>query len=430
MYIAGSWIVALACGSVMTSQEGRASTPAALLDELGTQAFDWFRDHRHPTSGQVLDRGPNRKAPRDRSRMASIAATGYFLTLLPEWVRLERITADEARRQAVRTLDFAAMMPHHHGLFYHFHHWETGRRWDRSEVSTLDSAIFFNGCIVAAQAFGGDVADRANALIDRADWSAFLVTHPRTGKRLLSLGWTPESGLLSPADVRSSEMAMPLFLAIGSTTHAVDPSCWYNTDVVRGEVAGQTILNPSHALFTSYYGLGWHDLKGLVDREGVDLWENARLAALANRAFSRGLAGPFRTYRPDEGGWWGLSAGDAPNADGPGDRYIAVGPVADAAEGTVWPVAALAAIPSIPDVIEADLPRWRASAAWDKAAGPYGLSPFNLDRDWVGPDVIGIDLGSFAVALANHRNRTVWDLWKQHPVAQAALRRLEFAPSK
>ena len=57
----------------------------------------------------------------------------------------------------------------------------------------------------------------------------------------------------------------------------------------------------------------------------------------------------------------------------------------------------------------------------------HGLAPFNLDRDWVGNDLLAIDLGSFALALANLRNRTVWDLWMRHPVATAALDRLGYS---
>ena len=56
--------------------------------------------------------------------------------------------------------------------------------------------------------------------------------------------------------------------------------------------------------------------------------------------------------------------------------------------------------------------------------GPYGLAPFNLQEGWIGTDLIGIDLGSFYLAVANHRRATVWDLWKQHPIARRAIERI------
>ena len=102
--------------------------------------------------------------------------------------------------------------------------------------------------------------------------------------------------------------------------------------VRMGQVEGQTILNPTHSLFTSYYGLGWHMLEGRLDPDGVDLWQNARAAALANRAFCH--VAREQTYQRKWGAWWGISAGDSPRG------YIAPGPVANDAGGTVWPTAA------------------------------------------------------------------------------------------
>ena len=401
-----------------------------ILEDLGQKAFAWFRGHRHPKTGLVLDRSPNfgvrRQDPRKQDpRMASIASTGYYLSLLPEAVRLDYITLDEARGQARQTLDFVKGndFPHRHGMLFHFVDWETGERWPDSEVSLLDSAIFFNGAMVVAQFFGEDVAELANSLLDRADWTKFVTTAPATGAKLLALGWTPEVGLLGPMDVRSSEFSMPYFLAVGSRTHRIDPQLWYNTSVQRGVVAGRTILNSQHSLFTSYIGLGWHDLRGLVDRQGVSFDDNAREAALANRAVCRLLGHQYLTYAKDAGAWWGISAGDT--AAG----YLAFGPIWGDSDGTVFPYAALSALPWIEDELREDLLRWKSSHAWAQINGQYGLAPFNLataSGTWLGQDIIGIDLGGFAASLANQRNETIWKLWMQHPIAESALERLEY----
>ena len=415
---------------VGTLQELKSLRQPFLLDDLAQLGFEWFQHNRHPATGMVLDRSPNWPGRRERSRMSSIASTGYHLSLLPEWVRLNWLTRDEAEQQARQAIDFAAAkLEHHKGLFYHFVDWETGQRWESCEVSCLDSAILLNGCIVAGEFFKGPIKEASDALVNRAEWNAFLVKHPRTGKALLSWGWTPEKGLLGPADVRSSEVAMPYFLAIGARSHSIDPRCWYNTDVVYGEVGNIRILNPAHPLFTSFYGLGWHHLDAKVDRDGVDLFGNARSAASANRAFCRENAGVATTFEVTNGGWWGISAGDAPTG------YIAAVPVSGTLDGTVWPLAALATVPWIPQTVEADLLAWRKSDLWHKACGDFGLSPFNLGRDgsqrggyWVGPDLIGIDVGSFCLSLANHRAATAWRLWMKHESAAAAMERLRIAP--
>jgi hypothetical protein len=228
---------------------------------------------------------------------------------------------------------------------------------------------------------------------------------------------------LGAMDVRSSEMAMAYFLAVGSRSHPIDPQCWYNTSVVSGDIEGHKVLNPHLPLFTSYYGLGWHGLKGLADKDGVNLDANAREAALANRAFCRALSQSSLTYKEQFGGWWGISAGDSPSG------YVAPQLIPGDAAGTVWSTSALAAVPWALDEIRADLDNWRKSSLWQLVCGTYGLAPFNLDAEWIGSDIIGIDVGSFYLNLANQRNGTVQQLWMKHPVAKAALERLEYRAS-
>ena len=395
------------------------------LDQLGRKAFLWFEEHRNKTTGLILDRGANSPARGESSNnLSSIASVGYYLSMLPEAERTGQISRKAAKERALQIVTYALnSMRHYHGLFHHFIKADTGRPSRGSEVSCLDSAIFFNGCIVVAEAYGGRIAELANTLVDRADWRRFIVQHPKTGKDLLAFGWKETKGLLGPMDVRSSELAMPYFLAAGSRSHPIDPQCWYNTAVVSTEVGGRIVLNAKHPLFTSYYGLGWHNLKGLVDKDGIDLDGNARQAALLNRDFCRLSAEHSLTYSEKLGGWWGISAGDSPAG------YIAPKLIPGNANGTVWPITALAAVPWIPDEIEADLDKWRKSSLWAIVSGTYGPAPFNLDVEWVGSDLIGIDLGSFYINLANYRNRTVQQLWTRHPVAKLALKKLGYQKS-
>jgi hypothetical protein len=211
---------------------------------------------------------------------------------------------------------------------------------------------------------------------------------------------------------------MAYLLAVGSK-NAIDPQCWYNTTIDRRAVGGFKTLNARHPLFTAVFGMNWHALQGRVDRDRVDLFENARQASLLNRAFCRAAGKAEPTYSLDEGGWHGISAGDSPTG------YRAPGPVPGDAEGVVWPTAAIASLPWITEEIRQDLTRWRNSRAWVLASGPYGLSPFRLGENlWVGSDLIGIDLGSMAASLANYRNRTIWNLWMRHAVAKVAYHRL------
>ena len=398
----------------------------AILDELGRKVFAWFQKYRHPTTGLVLDRGPNDADYKHLEReqgMASLASVGFHLSLLPEWVRLGYISEAEARRQALMVLEFTlASVEHHGGILYHFVDWRSGKRWEQCEVSTLDTAIFLNGAMTAAVHFGGLVDAATQQLLDRADWRLFLVEKPDSGKPLLSLGWKPNTGLLGPADVRTSEMAMPYFLAIGSK-HSIPVDCWFNTTVEYKTIGGYSALHAHLPLFTAYYSLAWHDLQGQKDRDGVDLYRNAELAAQLNREFCKEESRRFPTYSAANGSWWGISAGDAPTG------YVAPGPIAGDADGVVWPMTALAAVCWMPDEIRRDVANWRDSRLWDAVDGPYGLRPFRVDandaaREYYCADLIGIDVGMYGASLANYRSRTIWKLWKQHPVAMEAFRRL------
>ena len=58
-----------------------------ILNDLRKRAFAWFMKYKHPTTGLVLDRGPNRENTHpnpQKPAMCSVASVGYFLSLLPE----------------------------------------------------------------------------------------------------------------------------------------------------------------------------------------------------------------------------------------------------------------------------------------------------------------------------------------------------------
>lgn len=397
------------------------SDPRRCLDDLARRAFDWFERYRDPASGLVPDRAPNRlfAGPMAKPQLiCSVASVGYYLSMLPDAVEAGYIGRTEAAQRALQALNaMETLAETRGGLYYHFIDIGTGRTLPNTEISALDTAIFFNGCMVASMGFGGEVAVVADRLVERADWRTLSLSGNLLRRPALSMGWKEREGLLWPMDVRSSEFAMPYFLAAGASAEkAIDPGLWRSTRVARGKVEGRSVMNPGHGLFTAYYGLGWFPLEGVKEHDGEDLWQNAVDATLANREFCRSDRDP--TYAPEWGGWWGISAGDSPAG------YIAPGPVRGEARGTAWPTTALAALPWAEAEIEADLASWQQSPVWPYVDGPFGLAPFSLSQRWVGQDLIGIDLGSFYLAVANQRRQTVWNLWRQHPVARQAMARL------
>ena len=422
---------------------------AAEIDHLADDAWAWMIDNTHPKTGLTLDRAANSRDAanaRDGHRprtAASLGGTGFYLSLLPVAVERHQLTDHDAATRAATTMRFVLdHVDHVGGVVLHFVDWETGRRAGTSEYSVLDTSIFLNACMVAAQRFGGACATLCDALLTRVQWEKLTTAHPRTGKRVLAYhydGATKQLARNAVADVRSSENLMPCVLACGTPDNdrdATGPWCWENMAVVATD-AGTTIgdwrppaetvglLNPRHGLFTSYYGLAWMNLAGVHDADGVDLHVNARRAALFNRAACRNVwARQFKTYTVENGGWWGISAGDGPTG------YVAPNPVDGDPTGAVWPAAALAAFPWIPEELAADVARWLKSASWPRSRGrgAYGLAPFSIDRDWAADELISIDLGSFATNWWNYRlDGIVQKLWYGHPVARRGLDRLNFS---
>jgi hypothetical protein len=420
----------------LRASEGSTIRPGGsiLIDELAADACRWFVDHAHPQTGLVRDRAPSLNLERRTTEQASIAAVGFYLSLLPEIERRGLLTRQAAVSRARTTIDFVtAHVEHVHGILPHFLDGATGRRWRNSEYSVLDTSIFLHGCITACGAYS-ELTKGTDQLLDRVDWTKLWAFSARRERWLISYGFagTDNSLLAGCVDVRSAENLMPCLLAAGSPTHRLGPECWYHTRIDRtadapmpGDAYAELrahVINPSHPLFTSQYGLLWVELHGLHDADGIDLCANARDAALLNRAYCRQIAAKkFRTYDPANGGWWGLSAGDGPHG------YVAPGPVGGDPDGTAWPTATLACVQWIKDTIEDDLRAWNASAQWAKVRGKYGLAPFSIDRNWIGNDLIGIDLGCFACACANARDNSIHRLWSAHPVARAGIEKLEFS---
>jgi hypothetical protein len=153
----------------------------------------------------------------------------------------------------------------------------------------------------------------------------------------------------------------------------------------------------------------------------VDLAAEARLATRANRAVCRALAPTFTTYRR----FWGLSDGDGPGDPPERDTYRAYGP-GERIDGTAHLTATLAAVAHAPDSVLENL--WEAERDRTLAArGRYGFSNVNLDRAWVGRDVVGIDAGAAALALDNYlMGDRVRAVFHGLPCVRRALRRLGF----
>src|SRR5689334_5169459 len=165
-------------------------TDEQLLEEIERASFDFFWNEASARTGQVKDRALGRGG--DTRRMSSIAATGFSLTALAIGERRGYRKAAEIADRVRATLRFIASMPHEHGFFYHFIDIETGERWTKCELSSIDTSLLLCGVLTARQHFSDpQIKDLATRIYERVDWPWML-----NGGQAFSMGWHPESGFL------------------------------------------------------------------------------------------------------------------------------------------------------------------------------------------------------------------------------------------
>lgn len=432
------------------------------IEELQQRTFQWFVDVTDRKTGMTPDRWPTKS-------FCSIAAVGFALTCWPVGVERGWMTRAEARERTLITLRFFHDLPQgpeesgtagYKGFFYHFLDMETGHRFDRNELSTVDTALLVGGMLFAARYFDGDHADereiraKAQAIYERIEWP-WVVVRPNR----ISMGWHPESGFIAADWNVYNEGMLVLLMAMGSPTHPVDSGVWNEWAASYAEsftdrwgswhLAFAPIFGHQYShMFVDFRGIqdAWMRGQTALRGETLDYFENSRRAVYAQQKYAA----------DNVGGWgysaevWGLTA-----CDGPGDfnvvidgrereffSYSARGP-GDRDDGTIAPTAAAASIAFAPEIVVPCVKAMKAqygSAIYTK----YGfLDSFNptLKQSvslplqhgriepglcWVDGDYLGIDQGPIVIMTENHRTELVWKRMHGEPNLRRGLEKAGF----
>ncbi|KAB2958903.1 MAG: Tat pathway signal protein, partial [Thermoanaerobaculia bacterium] len=434
-----------------------AAAGGALLDDLQQRTFGYFWDLAHPRTLLVPDRWPTRS-------FSSVAAVGFGLTAVPIGVERGWVSRAEGRARVLGTLRFLWRLPQgpepagtagYRGFFYHFLEPATGMRFERVELSTVDTALLLAGALFCQSYFDRDQAeeaeirDLAERLYRRVEWPWAQDTAP-----LISMGWHPETGFIETDWRGYSEAMLVYLLALGSPTHPVGPEAWeaWTSSYEFLEFHGYRYLAFA-PLFGHHYSHVWIDFRGIRDAPmralGFDYFENSRRAALAQRAWAienpRGWEGLGEDL-------WGVTA-----CDGPADvelpvrgeprrfwTYAGRGVGADATidDGTVAPTGAVASLPFAPEAvlptIAAMRARWGAHL-WGEYGFLDALNPTFRWTDvpvrhgrvvpgvgWFDTDYLGIDQGPILALVENHRSELVWRVMRRNPHLRRGLERAGF----
>ncbi len=429
----------------------------AFLDTLQRRSFAFFWERTNPRNGLTPDRWPTKS-------FSSSAAAGFTLAAYPIGVERGYVSRAEARDRVLTTLRFfweapqgeaVSGMTGYKGFFYHFLDTETGERFERVELSTIDTTLLLGGALFCQVYFDGEDPDEvairayADSIYHRVDWRWAQVRKPR-----ISMGWDQSEGFNS-YDWRGLNEAMLLYiLALASPTSPLDPSAWkeWTTTYNWGRFFGQEHVNFA-PLLGHQYSHAFVDFRGIQDEymrgRGIDYFENSRRAAYSQRAYAManpdGWTGHGKTS-------WGLTASDGP-ADttlelaGRKRRFMeyaargaALGEVRD--DGTIAPTATGGSLPFAPEITLPALVGMREKHG-DALFGQYGFfDAFNETwpaeqtpgmgkvvpgRGWYDTDYLGVDLGPILIMAENYRSDLVWRYMRKHPVIIRGLRLAGFS---
>ena len=399
-------------------------TGDALLDELQHRAVRFFWEQSNPKNGFTKDRAANDPAKAAPNNVASSASVGFALVALPIGVERRWLPRDEALARTRTTLAHVlADWPQSHGWLYHFVDYDTGARQWNCEASTIDTSILLAG-VLAAERYWKDpqVTRDARAFTRRIDWNWALTDGgAKPDSALISMGWTPEKGFIAARwGLKDLDECKMLYVqAYGLSGIRTDGWDRIARTIVRYDGIDMITGGP---LFMHQMSESFYSFRGMRDRRGYSYAVESRNAARGNRAYCVDNPKGMKAYGPD---FWGLSACDYP---GGYSAFGAPGWIEDG--GTITPTSAVAAVQWIPkeSTAFAEAMRRDHPEAWGRYGFPNGYDP--SANDWVGPDVIGIDLGMMLLGVENHRTGLPMRLSASNPAIREGMRRAGLRPAK
>jgi hypothetical protein len=389
-----------------------SSTDQLFLNDLEDREVLSFYDEASATTGLIPDNSnANGGSP---SADSSIAAIGFGLSALTIGDARGWLSHANAYQRALTTITFLYNSgANNNGFFYHFLN-STGGRYGTSEVSSVDTAELMAGVLNAAQYWPGTpLQTTALAMYNRVNWPWMQQT-----SGVFYGAWTPESGF-SGGYGDYSEASLLYLLSLGSPTHPTSQASWlsWSRTPVETYSTYKYVDADDNALFTVQYPMAWFNLQGLTDSKGLNYYQNAQTATLAQRQWMIDLSSTSSTYADYGPNLWGLTP-----AEGISGYTIWGGPPANVpVDGTVVPTAAGGSLEFDPrlsiNVLE-NMKQTYGSTVYQK----YGLvDAFNPRTGWTSSLVLGIDMGMTLIAAENSRSNLVWNVFDQNSVAQQSL---------
>jgi len=380
-----------------------------ILDLEAKGCFDFFwkeanTDKNSPGYGLIRDNTKVRE-------MASIASVGFGLSAIAIGVQRKWITYEAGYERTLGTLKtFLNQVDRLEGFFYHFLEMETGKKFDKSYdcASIIDTSLFLNGAITSAEYFGGEVKELFEAIFKRVNWQVYYDVQ----NNWYYMGYNAVNNERGAGSKKGggfgawdmyAEQLMQYILGVSSPTHAVPSKIYkgFARDLVSyGDY--QFYNCPGGSLFTHQFSHAWYDFQAVVDKDGINWFDNSVKATLAQQQYCTDNPKNFKTYGAHS---WGVTACQGPF----GYKAYGLPPFApkvnDEQDGTIAPAASAGSIIFTPKESIAAMNYFydNVPQLWSK----YGfLDAYNLDvaAPWVADRVIGIDKGITLLMIDNYQN--------------------------
>jgi hypothetical protein len=386
------------------------------LDDLSRRCFRFLWEQADPRTGLVRDRALADSAEPEPRPWTSSAATGFGLSGLCIGVERGWISREDARKRVIAVLRFYAEDAYQmHGWFYHFVHGSTGERWNKNEVSSIDTALLVAGMLTARQYFRRDAEiDRLTmSIYRRLDFGWML----NGDSNFLSMGWHPENGFIAARWKRHNELGILSLLAIATPGNALRAETWFAWERPEFRYAGYNYINGAPTLFTHQYPHAWIDFRGRREKQPphVDWFENSITATRAHKQFCLDLAAEFPGCYSEN--IWGITASDSAK----GYRGWGGPPRTRDLDGSVVPCAAGGSLMFAPEICLPALMEMRDKFG-ERIYKRYGfVDAFHPVNGWTNKDVIGIDVGITLLSTENLRTGNVWKWFGANPEIRRAM---------
>jgi hypothetical protein len=368
--------------------------------------------------------------------LSSVASTGYFLSSLVIGVARGYLPKQKAIEQARKTLQtLFSNVPHYHGFFFHFLNIHTAERHKKSEYSTIDSALAFNGILTVQQYFQDPEINRlADAIMQRVDWN--ILIHKRGEKTHFYMAYNPDAdgdyvngkpGYIHHWSMFAEQLMMYVMYAAVAKDSKLALTLY--EDFERKKVTYKSssyFYTPGNTLFVYQYPQCWLDLKHWTDRQGINWFENTRQAIYGHYALSRDTVKQFPTFKDK---YFGFTA-----------SYGRKGYQVSAAlpnsmnklehDGSVATNAMIGSLYHAPELALPAIEELRKdSRLWDNR---YGF--INAFHDtpplWVSTRWLGIDKGLELLMANAYLHQDVMKAYMAHPLIQKGMKVLQWQLAK